>query len=100
MNIKIKLTEQELSVFATRVNLVNQQQEQLTRLTQELQLNRETLNAIWKSIYKGWQLESPDDRTKISFQDNMEIRLENGFILCSVADAQKLVDNTDSNEDK
>ena len=100
MNIKIKLTEQEIGVFTTRMNLVNQQQDQLTRLSQELQLNRETLNAIWKSIYQGWQLEDPCERAKISFQDNMEIRLENGSILCSVADAQKLDNNADNNEDK
>jgi len=34
------------------MNIVNQQQEQLNKLAQELQLNRETLNAIWKSIIK------------------------------------------------
>jgi len=89
MNIKIDLTEQEIRVFATRMNLVNQQQEQLTNLSRELQFNRETLNAIWKSIYQRWQLEKPEERIGIKFPDNMEIKLENGIISCVIPDDTK-----------
>lgn len=86
MNIQINLTDQEIRTFAIRMNIVNQQQEQLTKLSQELQLNRETLSAIWKSIYQRWQLEKPDERIEIKFSDNMEVKFENGTISCVVAD--------------
>ena len=86
MNIQIGLTEQEIRTFAIRMNIVNQQQEQLTKLSQELQLNRETLNAIWRSIYQRWQLEKPTERLAIKFPDNMEIKLEDGAISCVIPD--------------
>ena len=90
MNMQIVLTEQEIRTFAIRMNIVNQQQEQLTKLTQELQLNRETLNAIWKSIYQRWQLEKPDERIGIKFPDNTEVKLENGAISCIIPDVNSI----------
>ena len=88
MNIQISLTESELRVFSTRMALVNQQQEQFTKLSQELQLNRETLTAVWKSIYQKWQLVEPDQRAHIKFPDDLEIKFENGFLLCTIPDQQ------------
>jgi hypothetical protein len=89
LNIQIALTEQEIRTFAIRMNIVNQQQEQLTKLTQELQLNRETLNAIWKSIYQRWQLEKPEERIAIKFLENTEVKFENGAISCIIPDELK-----------
>jgi len=86
VNIQINLTDQEARVFAIKMSLVNQQQEQLNKLSQELQLNRETLNAIWKSIYQRWQLENVVERANVKFPDNMEIKIENGIISCVIPD--------------
>lgn len=86
MNIKIDLTEQEIKTFTIRMNLVNKQQEQFYKLSQELQLDRETLIAIWKSIYQRWQLEDVENRGKIKFNDNTTVKLEDGSLICSIED--------------
>ena len=86
MNIKIDLTEQEIKTFTIRMNLVNKQQEQFYKLSQELQLDRETLIAIWKSIYQRWQLEDVENRGKVKFNDNTTVKLEDGSLICSIED--------------
>ena len=86
MDIQIDLTEQEIKVFSNEMNLVNQQQEQFNKLVQELQLNKEMLNCIWKSIYQRWQLDDIANRSNVKFPDKMEIKFENGSIYCYIAD--------------
>jgi prefoldin subunit 5 len=89
MKIQIILEQQELTTFATRMNILNAQQEQLNKLTQEVHLSKNELDTTWKSIYRRWQLEKPEERASLNFTDNLEIKLENGAIFCELPDKKE-----------
>jgi len=77
---QIILTQDELSLLVSAVNIVNQQNEQAKQLTAELQRNKAIFTAIWKSIYQRWQLDNIEERASMPFQVEKQFRIENGSI--------------------
>ena len=84
MKIQIILTQEEQNLFVLRMNLTNQQEEQLRTLNKELVHNKIILDTVWKSIRQRWQLEKHEERASLVFPKDIELKFENGAITCEI----------------
>jgi len=89
MNIQIILTQEEQNLFALRVGIANQQEEQLNVLNQELAHSKTLLDTVWKAIHQRWQLEKHEERASLVFPKDIQLKFENGAIFCDIEDAKE-----------
>ena len=91
MNVRIILTQEQIALFTIRSQRINAMQEELkkiqesfNRLNNDLNIELKTQGMVWKSIYQNWQIEKPEERLSLVFPDNLEVKLENGSIVCEI----------------
>jgi hypothetical protein len=97
MKVQIILTQNESNLFTIRQQRIqemqlglNKIQEDFNRINQDLQLEKVTQDQVWKSIYRGWQMEKPEERLVLTFPETLEIKFENGSVICEIPDLPKV----------
>lgn len=94
MEIRMILTQEEINIIQIRQQRIqemqlglNKIQEDFNRLNNDLKLERITQKTVLKSMYLEWQLEKFEKRENfLTLPDNLELRLENGLLVCEIPD--------------